>query len=127
MALVAMVAMAFTFVASPAVAAPIPTTYDQPYRPQFHYSPAKNWMNDPNGLLDYQGKNHLYYQYNPFGNQWGNISWGHAVSTDLVHWTELPVAIPADDTEYVFSGSAVVDTNNTSGFGTRENPAIVAI
>jgi fructan beta-fructosidase len=128
-ALVAIVAMAFAFVATPsgAVAAAIPATYNQTYRPQFHFSPAKNWMNDPNGLLYYRGKYHLFYQYNPFGNQWGNMSWGHAVSTDLVHWTELPVAIPADDTELVFSGSAVVDTNNTSGFGTKQNPPIVAI
>jgi fructan beta-fructosidase len=126
-AVAAMVTMMFAFVASPAAAAAIPTTYNQTYRPQFHFSPARNWMNDPNGLLYYQGKYHMFYQYNPFGNQWGNISWGHAVSTDLVHWIELPVAIPADDTEYVFSGSAVVDTNNTSGFGTTQNPPIVAI
>jgi fructan beta-fructosidase len=126
-ALTAIAATAFAFVASPAVAAPIPTSYDQTYRPQFNYSPAKNWMNDPNGLLYYQGKYHMFYQYNPFGNQWGNMSWGHAVSTDLVHWNELPVAIPADDDELVFSGSAVVDKNNTSGFGTKTNPAIVAI
>ena len=84
-------------------------------------------MNDPNGLLYYQGKYHMFFQYNPSGNQWGNISWGHAVSTDLVHWKQLPVAIPADDNEYVFSGSAVVDKDNTSGFGTKANPPIVAI
>jgi fructan beta-fructosidase len=104
-----------------------PVTYREQYRPQFHYTPARNWMNDPNGLVFYRGEYHLYYQYNPSGITWGNISWGHAVSTDLVHWRELPVAIPQDDTEYVFSGSVVVDKDNTSGFGTRDNPPLVAI
>jgi levanase len=102
-------------------------SYDEPYRPQFHYSPAMNWMNDPNGLVFYKGEYHLFYQYNPSGTTWGNISWGHAVSRDLVHWEELGVAIPHDDTEFVFSGSVVVDKDNTSGFGTRENPPLVAI
>jgi fructan beta-fructosidase len=103
-------------------------TYQERYRPQYHYTPAANWMNDPNGLLDYQGEHHLFYQYNPFGTTWApTISWGHAVSTDWVHWTELPVAIPATDTVSIFSGSAVADTTNTSGFGTPGNPPLVAI
>lgn len=105
----------------------VPRAYDELYRPQFHFTPAKNWMNDPNGLVYYRGEYHLFFQYNPSGTQWGNISWGHAVSRDLVHWRELPVAIPHDDEEYVFSGSAVVDWNNTSGFGTEDNPPLVAI
>ncbi len=104
-----------------------PTLYHETYRPQFHFSPARNWMNDPNGLLYYRGEYHLFFQYNPSGNTWGNISWGHAVSRDLVHWRELPVAIPADAQNYAFSGSAVIDYRNTSGFGRPGNPAMVAI
>jgi fructan beta-fructosidase len=101
--------------------------YQEPFRPQFHYTPAMNWMNDPNGLVYYKGEYHLFYQYNPFGSQWGHMSWGHAVSRDLVHWRELSVAIPEQGDEMVFSGSAVVDRQNTSGLGTRRNPPMVAI
>lgn len=71
--------------------------YSEAYRPQFHFTPDKNWMNDPNGLVYYQGEYHMFFQYNPSGDTWGNMSWGHAVSTDLVHWTQLPLAIPQDD------------------------------
>ena len=99
----------------------------EPYRPQFHYTPAKNWMNDPNGLVYYKGEYHLFYQHNPNGNSWGDMSWGHAVSDDLVHWEELPLAISHDETEMVFSGSVVVDHQNTTGFGTSANPPLVAI
>ncbi|MDQ0716826.1 fructan beta-fructosidase [Streptomyces luteogriseus] len=109
-----------------AVAADTPP-YSETYRPQFHFTPKKNWMNDPNGLVYYKGEYHLFYQYNPNGNSWGDMSWGHAVSTDLVHWKELPLALSHDDEEMVFSGSAVVDWNNTTGFGTRKNPPMVAI
>ncbi len=101
--------------------------HTETYRPQFHFSPEKNWMNDPNGLVYFKGEYHLFYQYNPSGNTWGNMSWGHAVSRDLVHWEELPLAIPHDDEEMVFSGSAVVDHENTSGFGTEDGPAMVAV
>ncbi|MFF7262013.1 GH32 C-terminal domain-containing protein [Streptomyces sp. NPDC008159] len=101
--------------------------YSETYRPQFHFTPEKNWMNDPNGLVYYKGEYHLFYQYNPSGDAWGDMSWGHAVSTDLVHWTELPLALSHDDKEMVFSGGAVVDTENTTGFGTRKNPPMVAI
>ncbi len=96
-------------------------------RPHFHFAPARNWMNDPNGLIYYRGNYHLFFQYNPEGDQWGNMSWGHATSTDLVQWQELPVAISYTPTHAIFSGSAVVDYFNTTGFGSVENPAMVAI
>jgi fructan beta-fructosidase len=106
---------------------PASATYQELYRPQFHFTPAKNWMNDPNGLVYYKGEYHLFYQHNPFGDTWGHMSWGHAVSRDLVHWEHLPVAIPEEGNEAIFSGSAVVDHRNTSGFGTRGNPPMVAV
>ncbi|RHW18552.1 glycoside hydrolase family 32 protein [Sphingomonas gilva] len=95
-------------------------------RPVFHYAPQRNWMNDPNGLVYYDGEYHLFYQYNPHGDRWGHMSWGHAVSPDLVSWRELPLALP--ETEVMaFSGSAVIDWKNTSGFGRGGKPAMVAI
>ncbi|WP_353073791.1 glycoside hydrolase family 32 protein [Tunturiibacter gelidoferens] len=100
--------------------------YDQPYRPQVHFSPEEHWTNDPNGLVFYQGEYHLFFQYNPFGNQWGHMSWGHAVSTDLLHWHELPVAIPEHDDTMIFTGSVVVDHQNTSGLCTHGD-CLVAI
>lgn len=96
-------------------------------RPQFHFAPTRNWMNDPNGLIFYKNKYHLFFQYNPLGDQWGNMSWGHAISSDLFNWKELPVAISYTETHGIFSGSAVVDYFNTTGFGSLENPAMVAI
>jgi fructan beta-fructosidase len=94
-------------------------------RPSYHFAPARNWMNDPNGLVYYDGEYHLFYQYNPYGDRWGHMSWGHAVSRDLLTWTELPVALP--ETEVMaFSGSAVIDWRNTSGFGQKGKPAMVA-
>lgn len=103
--------------------------FSETYRPQFHFSPRINWMNDPNGLVYYNGVYHLFYQYNPFGRRWGYMSWGHATSTDLVHWNHKAVAIPygKENEEGIFSGSAVVDHQNTSGFGDGGNPPIVAI
>ncbi|WP_448002191.1 GH32 C-terminal domain-containing protein [Agromyces bauzanensis] len=103
------------------------------HRPYLHFSPERNWMNDPNGLVYDDGTWHLFFQHNPYGTRWGNMSWGHATSTDLVHWEEQPVAIPQsfdeDGTaiEDIFSGSVVVDETNSSGFGTAENPPMVAI
>jgi len=101
--------------------------FTEEFRPRFHFTPAQNWMNDPNGLLFYKGKYHLFYQHNPSGILWGNMSWGHAVSTDLFQWEHLPVAIPCSDTAGIFSGSAVVDHKNTSGLGTPDKPPMVAI
>jgi fructan beta-fructosidase len=97
------------------------------WRPALHYSPQRNWMNDPNGLVYYKGQYHLFYQYNPHGNFWGDMSWGHATSRDLIHWDEHPVALCANQTEEIFSGSVVVDTRNTSGLGTTKAPPLVAL
>jgi fructan beta-fructosidase len=100
---------------------------DENYRPAFHYAPQSNWMNDPNGLVYMDGEYHLFYQYNPYGHAWGPMHWGHAVSKDLHHWEELPIALYPDQLGSIFSGSAVFDKNNTSGLGTKENPPLVAI
>ena len=107
--------------------------YDEPFRPQLSFTPQHNWMNDPNGLVYHDGEYHLFYQHNPNKNTWGDMSWGHAVSTDLLHWTELPLALPVEKdargeiTQMLFSGSAVVDYANTSGFGQPGKPAMVAM
>ena len=102
-------------------------TYSEPYRPQFHFSPAVNWTNDPNGLVYHDGEWHIFYQYNPFGDLWGHMSWGHAVSEDLFHWKHLPVALPEEGEVMVFSGSAVVDRLNSTGFGRDGKAPMVAI
>lgn len=94
------------------------------YRPQIHFTPAQNWMNDPNGMVYVDGTWHLFYQYNPQGNDWGNMSWGHATSTDLVHWTEQSVALTRDELGAIFSGSAVIDKDNTAGFGANTMVAL---
>jgi fructan beta-fructosidase len=101
--------------------------YDEIFRPQVHFSPKKNWTNDPNGLVYFRGEYHLFYQYNPFGDQWGHMSWGHAVSSDLLHWHELPVALPEQGSTMMFTGSIVVDHDNTSGFCRRNTECLVAI
>ncbi len=95
------------------------------HRPRLHFSPAKNWMNDPNGLIYHEGEYHLFYQYNPYGSQWGHMSWGHAVSRDLVTWEELPVAIPESD-HMAFSGSAILDRGKIVGGGSSTTPAMLA-
>ena len=102
------------------------TAYNQPFRNQVHFSPRQNWMNDPNGLVFYDGEYHLFFQYNPLGIKWGHMTWGHAVSTDLMRWKELSPAI-TEDTVMAFSGSAVVDERNTSGFGQGGKVPMVAI
>ena len=93
------------------------------FRPAYHHSPVYGWMNDPNGLFYKDGVWHLYYQWNPYGSQWENMTWGHSTSTDGLHWTPQPTAIEADALGAIFSGCCVVDKNNTAGFG---NGAIVA-
>jgi fructan beta-fructosidase len=98
--------------------------YQESYRLQYHFSPLKNWINDPCGMVYLDGEYHLMYQYNPYGTQWGNMSWGHAVSKDLVHWEELPVALVPDELGAIFSGGAVIDYHNTAGFG---DSAMVAV
>jgi len=101
--------------------------YSEQYRPRFHFSPDSMWMNDPNGMVYYKGEYHLFYQYHPYSNVWGPMHWGHAVTTDLIHWEHLPVALYPDSLGTIFSGSAVIDWNNSSGLGTMENPPMVAI
>ncbi len=101
--------------------------YTEPYRPQFHFSPEEKWMNDPNGMVYHKGIYHLFYQYYPEDIVWGPMHWGHATSKDLVHWEHKPIALYPDEHGLIFSGSAVVDFANTSGFGTAENPPLVAI
>ncbi|MCX6318048.1 MAG: glycoside hydrolase family 32 protein [Bacteroidetes bacterium] len=93
--------------------------YQETFRPQFHFTPPIHWMNDPNGLVYHKGEYHLFYQFNPFGNRWGHMSWGHAVSKDLVYWQHLPLAIPEEKDTMIFSGSCVVDAQNTTGFATK--------
>lgn len=93
-------------------------------RPHYHYAPASNWLSDPNGLIWHDGRWHLFYQYNPHGELWGHMAWGHAVSDDLAQWRECPPALLEDDRHMIFSGSAVTDQSNSAGFGAG---AMVAI
>lgn len=101
--------------------------YAELHRPQVHFSPREKWMNDPNGMVFYNDEYHLFYQYYPDSTVWGPMHWGHAISKDLIHWENLPIALYPDSLGYIFSGSAVVDQNNSSGFGSKENPPLVAI
>lgn len=101
--------------------------YQEKHRPQYHFSPPTSWMNDPNGLVFNEGVYHLFYQYYPNATVWGPMHWGHATSTDLVKWEHKPIALYPDEIGAIFSGSAVVDKNNTSGFGSNGKVPLVAI
>ncbi len=112
----------------PATATTAESLYHERYRPQFHFSPPKNWMNDPNGLVWFDGEYHLFFQHDPSSiKQTPVMSWGHSVSPDLVHWSVLPIALEPDERGWVWSGSAVVDWHNTAGFQTGAQPAMVAM
>ncbi len=104
-----------------------PEFYTEPFRPQFHFSPEKMWMNDPNGMVYNEGIYHLFYQYHPDSTIWGPMHWGHATSKDLLHWQHKPIALKPDEHGFIFSGSAVLDKQNSSEFGTEDNPPLVAI
>ena len=99
--------------------------YRERNRPQFHFTSRRGWLNDPNGLVWHDGLYHLYYQHNPFEREWENMTWGHASSPDLLHWTEHPTVLHPDSLGTMFSGSAVFDKDNTSGLGTKKNPPLV--
>ncbi|ADB39193.1 glycoside hydrolase family 32 protein [Spirosoma linguale] len=102
-------------------------TKPETYRPQYHFSPKAHWMNDPNGMVYWKGTYHLFFQYYPDGTTWGPMHWGHATSKDMVRWQEQPIALYPDSLGWIFSGSAVVDVNNTSGFGKDGQTPMVAI
>ena len=101
------------------------TLYKERFRPQFHFSPKKNWMNDPNGLVYYQGRYHCYFQYNPSGDQWGNIQWGHATSVDGIHWKEEQVALK-DETCMAFSGTTAILPKDYPAIGGTKGDLLAA-
>ena len=103
------------------------TEFEEPQRPKFHFSPPFGWLNDPNGLVYHDGVYHLFYQYYPHATVWGPMHWGHAVSKDMVQWEHKPIALFPDEKGMIFSGSAVEDTKNTSGFGKDGKVPLVAI
>ncbi len=119
-----LLAFVITFIFTQTISA---QSYHELYRPQIHFSPKAHWMNDPNGMVYYNGVYHLFFQYYPGASVWGPMHWGHATSEDLVHWKQQPVALYPDSIGYIFSGSVVVDSSNTSGFGINGKPPLVAI
>jgi len=126
----ALLLVANTFAQRPA-AAPAEPGPNSPWQPRIHFYSPPNWINDPNGPILLNGEYHLFYQLNPFGDQWGHMSWGHAVSPDLIHWKHLPVALPEEKGVAIFSGSTVEDRDNTSGLcgepGRRTPGCLIAI
>jgi len=112
---------------TPSAASAAAPSAGDPWRPAVHLSAERNWINDPNGLVYENGTYHAFYQHNPHGNSWGNMSWGHSTSTDLVHWTQQPVAMEASEAEEIFSGSIVLDKDNASGLGSAGDPPMVAL
>jgi fructan beta-fructosidase len=125
--LTVLLALAATFSSMSSNAQTDTAQYSEKYRPQIHFSPKAHWMNDPNGMVFYKGIYHLFFQYYPNGTTWGPMHWGHAESPDMIHWKEMPIALYPDSLGYIFSGSAVVDSNNTSGFGKNGKVPLVAI
>jgi sucrose-6-phosphate hydrolase SacC (GH32 family) len=121
-------ALALALAASTCAQQPAPTTQ---WQPQLHFSAAPDWINDPNGPIFLNGQYHLFFQFNPSGDQWGHMSWGHALSSDLVHWKQLPLALPEENGIAIFSGSTVEDKDNTSGLcssaGQKTPGCLVAI
>ncbi|MEZ4884315.1 MAG: glycoside hydrolase family 32 protein [Chitinophagales bacterium] len=111
---------------SPAIAVDA-NFYTEPHRLQYHFSPEKMWMNDPNGMVYFEGEYHLFYQYYPDSTVWGPMHWAHSVSKDLLHWEHLPIGLYPDSLGYIFSGSAVVDWKNTSGLGENGQAPLIAI
>jgi fructan beta-fructosidase len=112
---------------TPKVAAVSKAKLTEPHRPQFHFTPPKMWMNDPNGMVYFKGEYHLFYQHYPEATVWGPMHWGHAVSKDMVHWEHLPIALYPDEHGLIFSGSVVIDENNTAGFNKNGETALIAL